>query len=270
MSDLHEIVKSQFDQQAADFSNWSVTKNIEYQKAYFDFCELSDRDRVLDMACGTGEYALFAAPKVQSVQGIDISKGMIEIAQKQAGNAQLTNVAFLCHPVEHTPFETDSFSLVFCRSAFHHFVDYVTIFDEMIRCCQQGGRMSIQDIIAYPNEKVDSFFEDLEKLIDESHHKTLTKEYITSLYVQRNIPIKNTFEIEIELNLQEYLGHARQSKENRERIRSLLERGLEDPELSAYFVVKDKELFFKRSVFLILGEKPTDVSIQKGIRGNPL
>ena len=112
MSELHEIVKRQFDKQAQNFSNWSVTKNIEYQKAYFDFCEISSQDTLLDFACGTGEYDIFAAPKVKNAYGVDISKGMIEIAQKQAADKKLKNISFLCHPVEKTPFEVGSFSIV--------------------------------------------------------------------------------------------------------------------------------------------------------------
>jgi len=89
MSEIHEIVKRQFDKQAQNFSDWSVTKNIEYQKAYFDFCEISTQDTLLDFACGTGEYAIFAAPQVKYVHGVDISKGMIEIAQKQAAKENI-------------------------------------------------------------------------------------------------------------------------------------------------------------------------------------
>jgi ubiquinone/menaquinone biosynthesis C-methylase UbiE len=255
MSELHEIVKRQFDKQAQNFSNWSVTKNIEYQKAYFDFCEISSQDTLLDFACGTGEYAIFAAPKVKYVHGVDISKGMIEIAQKQATKENVKNISFLCHPVEKTPFEDESFSIVICRSAFHHFHDYDRIFDEMTRCCQRGGRISVQDIVAYSDEKIDNFFEEFEREVDVSHHKTLSKEYIKSLYDQRNIKIKNTFEIEIELHFQEYLGHAQQSTESKSKISRLSENGLNDPDISKYFIVKDRELFFKREVFLILGEK---------------
>jgi len=92
MSEIHEIVKRQFNKQAQNFSNWSVTKNIEYQKAYFDFCEIFSQDTLLDVACGTGEYAIFAAPKVRYVNGVDISKGMIEIAQKQADKENINRV----------------------------------------------------------------------------------------------------------------------------------------------------------------------------------
>ena len=97
---------------AEKFSNWSVTKNIEYQSAYFDFCGISPQDTLLDMACGTGEYALFAAPLVKSVHGVDISEGMITVAQKQAQDKGLKNVSFLCQPVERTPFEDETFSMI--------------------------------------------------------------------------------------------------------------------------------------------------------------
>ena len=255
MPEMHEIVKRQFDRQAQNFSNWSVTKNIEYQKAYFDFCEISSQDTLLDCACGTGEYAIFAAPKMKYVDGVDISKGMIEIAQKQADKENVNNISFLCHPVEQTPFEDESFTIVICRSAFHHFEEYDEIFNEMTRCCQNDGRISIQDIVAYSDERVDSFFEEFEKAVDVSHHKTLTKEYIKSLFDQRHIKKKNTFEIEIELHVQEYLGHAQQSAENKRRISKLLEIGLNDPALSKYFIIRGRDLFFKREVFLTLGEK---------------
>jgi ubiquinone/menaquinone biosynthesis C-methylase UbiE len=254
MSEIHEIVKRQFDKQAQNFSNWSVTKNIEYQKAYFNFCEISSQDTLLDIACGSGEYAVFAAQKVKYVHGVDISKGMIEIAQKQAAKENINNISFLCHPVENTPFEDRSFSLVICRSAFHHFQDYDGIFDEMIRCCHRGGRISVQDIVACSDERIDSFFEEFERAVDVSHHKTLNKEFIKSLYYQRNIRIKNTFEIEIELHLQEYLGHAQQSEESKRKIGNLLEKGLKDPDISKYFVIKNGDLFFKRGVFMILGQ----------------
>ena len=63
MSEIHEIVKRQFDIQAQKFSDWSVTKNIEYQKAYLEFCEITSQDTFLDFACGTGEYAIFRPHK---------------------------------------------------------------------------------------------------------------------------------------------------------------------------------------------------------------
>ena len=125
----------------------------------------------------------------------------------------------------------------------------------MIRCCQRGGRISVQDIVAYSDDKINKFFEEFERSVDVSHHKTLSKKFIQNLFERRKIKIKKTFEIEIELNFQEYLGHSNQSEESKEKISNFIEKGLNDPEISKYFVINKEVLFFNRNVFLILGEK---------------
>jgi len=65
-----------------------------------------------------------------------------------------------------------------------------------------------------------------------------------------------SFVVEIELNFREYLGHAHQSGGSREKIRALLEKGLQDRDIS-HFLYKNgnNELVLKRAVFLILGQK---------------
>jgi len=64
-----------------------------------------------------------------------------------------------------------------------------------------------------------------------------------------------TYEIEIELNFNEYINHAIQSKANLENIGHLLDYGLDDQDISKHFTTINGELIFKRNVFLILGEK---------------
>ena len=51
-------------------------------QAYFDFCLMNSEDNLLDVACGTGEFTNFCARQIQSAKGIDISEGMIALAQK--------------------------------------------------------------------------------------------------------------------------------------------------------------------------------------------
>ena len=91
--------------------------------------------------------------------------------------------------------------------------------------------------------------------IDISHHKTLEREFVTDLYKKNNLLIENTFDVEVELNFQEYLSHAKQTDEAEQNIQLLLEKGLNDEDISTKFVIKENELFFKRNVFLILGKK---------------
>lgn len=251
----NEIIKQQFNRQVQNFSNWPVTKNIEYLQAYFDFCGMNQHDTLLDVACGTGELAIFSAGKVASVLGVDISDQEIEFATGQAQANHLTNVRFICGDVEKIPCNPDSYSMVICKSAFHHFQNYRLVFAEMNRCCKNRGKISIQDIISYENPKVNDFFEGLEKKIDLSHHRTLSREAIVNLYHAAGLKIVNELRVEIELNFTEYLGHAVQAESSKATIESLLKTGLQDDEVQGYFGMKNDQLFFKRSVLLILGEK---------------
>ncbi len=50
---------------------------------------ISEKDRVLDIGCGTGALSLAAARKGAFVTGIDINRAMLEIAQKRAKELKL-------------------------------------------------------------------------------------------------------------------------------------------------------------------------------------
>ncbi len=254
--DSKEIVKRQFDIQAQNFSNWSVTRNEEYMQAYFEFIGFQKEDELLDVACGTGEFSIFCARKIKAVHGIDISQGMIDLANKQACDDSLANITFECHDVEHIPCASNSFSVVQCRSAFHHMENNHLVFKEMLRCCSPNGRLAVQDIMAYEDSRVNSFFEALEKEVDVSHNATLHRQEFIDLFNRNQVEIARSFVVEIELNFNEYLGHAHQSASSFEKIRDLLEEGLQDRDISRFLYLNEgDELIFKRAVFLILGSK---------------
>ncbi|MCD4669957.1 MAG: methyltransferase domain-containing protein, partial [Actinomycetia bacterium] len=89
MNKKTEINRQQFNLQADKFSNWAITHNMEYMKRYYEFCGIVKDDTLLDVACGTGEYAIFCAQKIKEVCGVDLSSKMIEVARKNASELQL-------------------------------------------------------------------------------------------------------------------------------------------------------------------------------------
>lgn len=250
-----EIVKKKFNKQAQKFSNWSVTKNKQYHEAYVQFCGIHAEDTVLDVACGTGDFLVYLSPKIKKGTGVDISDGMIEVAEREREKKAINNIHFKCHPVENLPCDDQSFSLVTCKSAFHHFTQYIAILKEMKRCCLPDGRISVQDIVAYDDKYVDNYFETLEKQIDVSHHNAVSDEFIKQLYKETNIEVSQTFKLEVDLVFSEYIMHAEQSEKSIKKIESLLEQGLADEKLANYLFIKDDCIYFKRNVFLILGRK---------------
>lgn len=254
-SENKKIIRRQFDLQADQFSNWSVTRNLDYMQQYAEFCELIENDTLLDVACGTGEYALYCAQQIKEVCGVDLSSQMIGVAQKKANDFKLENLSFRVQDVFELPFESNQFSIVNCKSAFHHFEDYETNISEMKRCCKVGGRIAVQDIIAYEKQKTNDYFERLESLIDISHNKTLSAEFLTGLFHNHNIKIVRSRVVTIELNFLEYLNHAVQTEEIKSEIFNRIDSGMKDAEIASNFIEKEDRLYFKRNVLLILGEK---------------
>jgi ubiquinone/menaquinone biosynthesis C-methylase UbiE len=242
-----------------------VTKNEGYMQAYFDFIGFKKEGELLDVACGTGEFSLFVARRIKRVHGIDISEGMIKLAQKLARSSDLTNISFECHNVERIPCADNSFSVVQCRSAFHHMENYPQVFKEMLRCCRQDGRLAVQDIMAYEDQKINSFFEALEKEVDVSHYATLNRQDFIDLFDRNQADVIRSSVVEVELNFQEYLSRAFQSESSLEKIKDLLEQGMQDTDISRFlYMNEERELVLKRSVLLILGRKKRSSSMTIG------
>lgn len=55
---------------------------------------LRERDKVLEVGCGTGSTALKLAPQVKHLQATDLSGRMIEIARDKASTQKVANVTF--------------------------------------------------------------------------------------------------------------------------------------------------------------------------------
>ena len=248
-------VKEQFNKQAANFNDWPVTQEEKIHRALYNFFGIKADERLLDFACGTGAFAVYAAQRTKAVQGVDISEGMIEIAVESAEQRVLKNIAFLCCDVEKVPLESDDFDCVISKSAFHHMKNYKTVFKEMIRCCKKQGRIGIEDVISYDDKKTDDFFEKLECEIDISHNVSLPKTEIINLYKKNGVEIFRLFESISELNFIDYVNHAVQTEDAGQKISTLLETGLKDDQISKWFVTRNNALFWRRKVLTIVGRK---------------
>ncbi len=247
-------VKQQFNKQAQNFDEWSVTRDEKSLLFLYKFCKMESDDVLLDVACGTGGLALYFGKTIKKAHGIDISDKMINIAQQNLASLGVKNVHYNCGNVEKMPFEDDTFSAVVCRTAFHHMENFADVFREMIRCCRPGGRICIQDILPYDNPRVNDFFRTMEKAIDISHWEMLPKQTFVNLYEKNQVKIIRRFSNEVTLDLIDYQSHAVQSDSNQKTIKQLTQAGLKDKEISKYLYIKDEHIVFKRHSIFILGQ----------------
>jgi len=88
------LQEKQFNRQAQRFSDWAVTKNIEYLKAITEFIAPGCEDSLLDVACGTGDFTLYTSGMLKKAVGIDVADKMIKIAFRQKSEMKIDNVDF--------------------------------------------------------------------------------------------------------------------------------------------------------------------------------
>ncbi len=106
--------------------------------------EIRKTDKVLDIACGTGEPGLTIAGIANkgSVIGIDLSEEMLEVANEHAISKQIKNYETKVCDVSELPFENGSFDKVSCRMGFMFFPDMQLAANEMYRILKTGGKMA--------------------------------------------------------------------------------------------------------------------------------
>ena len=96
--------------------------------------------RVLDMGCGTGEYAMwYAMHGAREVLGIDLSAGSLSIARQRQAESDLSNVGFKSMDILDSELPDDYFDYSYSVGVLHHTGDPVRGFRHLVRTTKPGG-----------------------------------------------------------------------------------------------------------------------------------
>lgn len=102
----------------------------------------STGDRVLDVACGTGNAALIAAKRGAETVGVDASARLLDVAAQRARSEALT-AEWEVADVEELPFEDDSFDGVVSVFGVIFAADALKAAAELKRVTKPGGTIVI-------------------------------------------------------------------------------------------------------------------------------
>ncbi len=95
---------------------------------------------VLDLRCGTGEYALwYATHGARQVTGVDLSDGSLARAREQADQYHVQNATFVKQDVLALEFPNNQFDYSYSVGVLHHTGDPFRGFQEMVRVTKPGG-----------------------------------------------------------------------------------------------------------------------------------
>ncbi len=137
----HEAVEAMFDRVAPGYERMnriiSLGLDRRWRRRAIDALELSARERVLDLACGTGDLCRDLTSVGCQAVGVDFSAGMLHAAHVRSPLVRGDAAAL--------PFGDAAFDGVVCGFALRNFVTLDVVFRECARVVRPGGRFVALD-----------------------------------------------------------------------------------------------------------------------------
>lgn len=104
---------------------------------------------VLDAGCGSGRLAIEIARRRPDlrVHGIDLERGMVEVATRHAEQENLTDrIEFTVADLADLPLPDNSIDMIVSTASLHHWTDVAGVIASLDRVLQPEGRIWIYDL----------------------------------------------------------------------------------------------------------------------------
>lgn len=138
-------VRTMFDRIAPryDMLNRVMTGGLDqrWRRVALDSIAVGAGDRVLDLACGTGDLAEMAQARGATVIGADFAGLMLRRAAERRVASALLQADGAALPVR-----DGAFTVVTCGFALRNFVALPQVFGELARVLEPGGRIALIDV----------------------------------------------------------------------------------------------------------------------------
>ncbi|RKQ37422.1 class I SAM-dependent methyltransferase [Oceanobacillus halophilus] len=173
---------------------------------------------MLDVATGGGHVAKQLSPHVQTVFATDLTKDMLENTKIHLND--YSNIHYIVADAEQLPFLDQSFDMVTCRIAAHHFPNPNKFIKEVQRVLKVGGKFLFIDNVAPEDKLLDPFINKLEKMRDYSHVRSQTITDWETLFKSYNLTITKQISRKKQLPYVEWINRTLDSSVDKKRVKS--------------------------------------------------
>lgn len=164
-----------FDKRSSVFDQLEWIRDPALLDEIYRFIQPEPDESLLDVGTGTGALLCYLGQFVKEAYGIDISKKMVERAKKNTQIYQ-QELGANCHlhvsrsSVDDLNFTDNSFNIITCRNALHHFNGIQRSLAEMKRVLKPTGRVIIMEGIALGSEEL-PLWKEILKIKDPGRNK---------------------------------------------------------------------------------------------------
>lgn len=253
--DAKRSVRSQFARQAAWYTVSAVHRHSEGLEALLRLAAPAPRDRVLDVATGTGFTAFAVAPRCARVVALDMTEGMVREAQGLRTTRDVRNVEFCLGDAEALPFRTASFDLVTCRQAAHHFPHITQALAEMARVTRPGGRVVLDDTCTPEDDKLAALMNEWEVRRDPSHVRNYPPSRLREMFADHGLRVTGAAPAHVHLQFDDWVRRAGVAAATAAALRDALLNA--SPAAAAAFQIRREgdDIHFAWTEIVILGVK---------------
>ena len=150
---------------AYDFMNRAMTLGIDrwWRHVAVKIVGKTRPRRILDVATGTGDFAiaLYNKIKPQQVVGIDLSQGMLDVARVKVEKRGLTNaIALQQGDCLELPFDDKEFDAVTVAFGVRNFEHLLQGYEQMHRVLSPGGMLCVIEL-STPENRIIRWFYDI-------------------------------------------------------------------------------------------------------------
>jgi SAM-dependent methyltransferase len=128
----YDAISEDYDQRYLSTQHW------ERGDALLSLARQVHAKTILEVGSGTGFWLNLLHQVTIKLYGIDFSAGMIAQAKSQPAPLKLSRGT-----ATQLPYQTESFDLLYCVDAIHHFGDHAAFISEAFRVLKPGGALAI-------------------------------------------------------------------------------------------------------------------------------
>ncbi len=251
---IKESAIQQFGRQAEAYSKGNIFVDGVHLSEVVRRSGVTKKDRVLDIATGSGFLALEFAKSAEEVIGADLTRNMLLHAREKQKNSGLGNTGFLLSDVESLPFANESFDIVSCRFAFHHFPDPVKALREMKRVCKTHGRIVLVDGVSSEDREKSLFHNRIEKLRDPSHVRIYMLSEMEQMFNDIGATVAAITHWDIPQDFEDWMKRAGTGEEGTKIIKGLMKESIESDGTGLRIYLEDGRLGFTYDTVILVAE----------------